>query len=77
MVKKKLVVWWFDLTNKILICSFLFLSFQKQTMKSLTLISFTTFFILLVITSSLADEKDDKKDNKDENKDKKVELVKE
>merc|ERR1719464_1146509 len=35
---------------------------EKQTMKSLTLISFTTFFILLVITSSLAggDEDEDK-----------------
>ena len=31
-------------------------------MKSLTLISFTTFFILLVITSSLAGDKDEDKD---------------
>jgi len=37
-------------------------------MKSFKLISFTTFFILLVITSSLADENDDKDENKNKGK---------
>merc|ERR1719464_2576388 len=45
-------------------------SFEKQTMKSLTLIPFTTFFILLVITSSLAGDEDKKDKKKDSTADK-------
>merc|ERR1719464_20106 len=43
---------------------------EKQTMKSLTLISFTTFFILLVITSSLAGGEEDEDNDKGKHKDK-------